>query len=383
MTAIVLALCAFAALMLALHLGSIALAALRCRPGAPPPTPHDAPAISVVRPLRGVEPFSAQTLEAALRLDWPVQETLFCVADRDDPVIPLVRRALAAHPHVDARLLIGADGWTANPKLDNMTKGFREARHPLIVFTDSNLLTPPDYLRRLHHAWTQGGPRIGVVTAPPAGAAPQGFWAHVECAMLNTWQTRVQYAVDTLGFGFAQGKTLMFGRADLDRGGFTALADEPAEDAAATKFARRRGQGVRLVGPPFPQMLGPRSAGDVWSRHLRWARLRRATFPLLFVPEIAAGAMPPALALGVAAGLAGWAVAPLVLVYLIAWYAAEAALARLARWPLDWRAPLAFLARDLMLPVLWGAALSGRSIVWRGREVSPTPRKSALRLLWR
>ncbi|HEY8580564.1 MAG TPA: glycosyltransferase, partial [Beijerinckiaceae bacterium] len=249
-------LAAFAAAAFLLHLASLALAARRCRPRAAPPPPADAPAVSVVRPLRGVEPGSRRTLAAAFALDWPDHETLFCVADADDPVVPLARAALAAHPQADARLLIGGERWSANPKLDNMTKGFRAARHPFVVFVDSNVLTPPDYLRRLHGAWRAGGPDVGMISAPPVGAAAEGFWGAVECAMLNTWQARVQYAVDALGFGFAQGKTLFFPRDALARGGFEALADDPAEDAAATKLVRRAGRRVRLAGPPFPQILG-------------------------------------------------------------------------------------------------------------------------------
>ena len=40
--------------------------------------------------------------------------------------------------------------------------------------------------------------------APPVGSAPSGFWAELECAFLNSYQARMQYAVDMLGHGFAQ-----------------------------------------------------------------------------------------------------------------------------------------------------------------------------------
>ena len=79
------------------------------------------------------------------------------------------------------------------------------------------------------------------------------------------------------GFGFAQGKTMLWRRADLERaGGIEALAKEVAEDAASTKIVRAAGRKVRLVAQPFPQPLGHRSASEVWNRQLRWARLRRA-----------------------------------------------------------------------------------------------------------
>ncbi|MFX9065588.1 glycosyltransferase, partial [Acinetobacter baumannii] len=92
------------------------------------------------------------------------------------------------------------------------------------------------------------------------------------CAFLNTYQARWQYAADTLGFGFAQGKTMMFRRRDLEAaGGLVALGAEPAEDAAATKLVRGMGLNARLVDAPFAQPLGPRTWKQVWDRQARWA----------------------------------------------------------------------------------------------------------------
>jgi ceramide glucosyltransferase len=42
-----------------------------------------------------------------------------------------------------------------------------------------------------------------------------------------------------------------------------------------------------------------------------------------------------------------------------------------AQWPLGWRSPLAWLARDLALPVLWLAALVSDEFSWRGKTISP------------
>jgi cellulose synthase/poly-beta-1,6-N-acetylglucosamine synthase-like glycosyltransferase len=154
-------------------------------------------------------------------------------------------------------------------------KGWRAARHDWIVIADSNVLMPRDYIERLFASWRAD---TGLVASPPIGCRPQGLWAELECAFLNTYQARWQYLADALGFGFAQGKTMLWRRADLERaGGIAALAREVAEDAASTKVVRSAGLKVRLVDRPFPQPLGYRSAAEVWSRQLRWARLRRAS----------------------------------------------------------------------------------------------------------
>jgi ceramide glucosyltransferase len=54
--------------------------------------------------------------------------------------VPLVRKLIAAHPEVPARLLIGDDPVGINPKLNNIVKGWVAAKYPWIVMADSNVL---------------------------------------------------------------------------------------------------------------------------------------------------------------------------------------------------------------------------------------------------
>ena len=135
-----------------------------------------------------------------------------------------------------------------------------------------------------------------------ADRVPAGVWAELECAFLNTYQARWQYLADTLGAGFAQGKTMLWRRAVLQQaGGIEALARDLAEDAAATKVVDAQGLRVRLVDAPFGQPLGYRGTDEVWNRQVRWARLRRASFPACYLPELLTGAPLPLLACGLVA----------------------------------------------------------------------------------
>jgi ceramide glucosyltransferase len=359
---------AFSAIALACQSGTCALAYLRCRPRDRRAAPGSRPPITVVRPLCGLEHYSRETLRSTFLIDYPDYEVLFCVADEGDPIVRLAHAVMAEHPERPARVLIGKDLLGENPKLNNMAKGFREARYDHIVFVDSNLFTPVDYLDQLMHALEMGA---GMVSAPPVGLAPLGFWAEVECAFLNAYQARIQYAVDTLGFGFAQGKTLFFRREDLDHGGLARLASEPAEDAAATKMMQSKGRRIRLAGP-FPQLIGPRSLSQMWKRQVRWARLRRATFPLHYAAEILAGPVPPLLALLLGGNMMGLDALNLVFAFLMLWYLPEGVLSRAARWP---RLFPAVLLRDLMLPALFIAGCAGSSFEWHGHRIGSPARK--------
>jgi ceramide glucosyltransferase len=227
---------------------------------------------------------------------------------------------------------------------------------------------PPDYIRRLLNAWK---PDTGLVCSPPVGCQAVGFWAGLECAFLNTYQVRAQYCADMLGFGFAQGKTMLWRRADLEAaGGIEALGAEIAEDAAATKIVRAAGLRVRLTNPPFGQPLGRRGMREVWRRQTRWARLRRHCFPLYFAPEILGGAVFPLIAAGYAAGASGFSVFAVVAALALFWYGAETTLVKAAKWQLPLLYPVQALLRDLLLPLLWIDAWIGTDFVWRGHQMS-------------
>jgi ceramide glucosyltransferase len=327
------------------------------------PVPQHAPAVSLIRPVCGLENFSAETLGSAFRLDYPNYEIIFCAEQESDPIVPVVNRLIAAHPDVRAQLIIGKDRISANPKLNNIVKGWRAAAHDWIVIADSNVLMPSDYIQRLLATWQ---PDTGLVCSPPVGCLPDGVFAELECAFLNTYQARWQCVADSAGHGFAQGKTMLWHRDVLEgAGGIRALASELAEDAASTKVVRKLGLRVRIVDRPFLQPLGRRTASEVWRRQLRWARLRRDSFKSLFGLEVLAGIVPALVAGAIAAGAAGLPVMPCLLALGAVWYAAEAWLCLAAGWQLSRRSPLIWLMRDLLLPVLWAASWLGRDFVWR------------------
>ena len=82
-----------------IHALSVALAIPRCMRGDRRTTPpKDAPAVSIVQPLCGVEAFSRETLRSIFALDYPDYEIIFCLASADDPIAPLVRGAIEANP---------------------------------------------------------------------------------------------------------------------------------------------------------------------------------------------------------------------------------------------------------------------------------------------
>ena len=178
--------------------------------------------------------------------------------------------------------------------------------------------------------------------------------------------------------GFCPGQTVLWRRGDLEcAGGIEMLANEVAEDAAATKIVRGAGRKVRLVDRPS-QPLGYRSASDVWYRQLRWARLGRAGFLRLFLPEALSGCALPMLALALAAPMLGLPPMLPVIFFAVVWYGAETLLALAAGWHVSMRYPLVCLARDLLLLCCLSAgfsatASSGAATTCRSSDFARAP----------
>jgi ceramide glucosyltransferase len=109
MTASVFAAASFCAIAALLHTVSIIAAIIRCRPRPAIAPPRDAPPVTIVRPVCGLDNFVEETLRTTFELDYPEYELIFCVASERDPVVPVVRRLIADHPAIPAQLLVGVD----------------------------------------------------------------------------------------------------------------------------------------------------------------------------------------------------------------------------------------------------------------------------------
>lgn len=332
--------------------------------------------VTLIRPVCGLDATERETIASSFHLSHGVHEVIFCCACPNDPAVAFIQELMRRHPEVDASLLIGDEHRGPNPKLDNMAKGWDASKYEWVVFADSNLMLPPDYLALVLMSWRED---TGLVCAPPIGAAPQSFWSQVECVWLNTYQARWQYAADAFDYGFAQGKTMLWRRSQLmAAGGIGALSRELAEDAAATKLVRGAGFKVRLAEPCIVQPLGVRTFEQVMQRQVRWAQVRRMPFPIHYAFEIGSTGLLP---IGLAAVL-GWrlsdddetamaaasAAAAAAMVAML-WYGTELVLAARLGWWVFPTSILAMIVRDCLIPVVWLLGWGRNSYVWRGNKI--------------
>lgn len=116
---------------------------------AKPVTQHR-PFVTILRPIKGLDPHLSLTLKSSFLQDYPshLHEILLCVASAQDPCIPIVRSLIARYPGVSARLVLGEEDVGPNPKIRTLSKGYREARGDIVWMLDSNIWVAPGVLAR-------------------------------------------------------------------------------------------------------------------------------------------------------------------------------------------------------------------------------------------
>ncbi|MCJ1365746.1 hypothetical protein MMC16_004871 [Acarospora aff. strigata] len=112
-------------------------------------TPH----VTVLRPVKGLEPQLYDCLASTFRQTYPHDKLTiyFCISSRNDPALPILQRLLTDFSGVDAKILVeeedpnllGCGGREhnlgPNPKIRNMSRGYREAKGDILWIIDCNV----------------------------------------------------------------------------------------------------------------------------------------------------------------------------------------------------------------------------------------------------
>lgn len=327
------------------------------------------PAVTILKPLHGVEPDLYERLAGFCRQDYPSPlQIVFGVADAVDPAIAVVRRLIADFPDRDLALVINARRHGANAKVSNLINMQSAARHDILVLSDSDIAVDPDYLRHVVGSLEQPG--VGLVTCLYRGVAGSGPGSQVAAAL-------VAMAIDYhflpnvlvgLRLNMAApcfGSTIALRRTTLAAlGGFEAVADRLADDYALGDLVRGAGLAVAIPRGAVTHVCAERTAAELFRHELRWARTIRSIDPLGFVGLAITHAVPFAL-LGLVFG--GLTPAALILVATLACRLVlalelDSAFALRGRWL--WLLPL----RDLISFAIFLASFFGRDIEWRGHR---------------
>lgn len=350
--------------------------------------PRDfAPPISIVKPLSGLDEQLEENLESFYRLDYPSYELVFSFAHRDDPAFAVARAVADRNPAIPTVFVIDPSEAAPNSKVNRLAAGVRRARHRYVLFSDGNVRVRPDFLRRAI-SWFRD-PSVGLVSNLFRGRWPESFASRLECLYLNgTLQPGTALVARLLGQPCVVGKSILMSRAALDAiGGFSPVRDYLAEDFLLGVAVARAGYRVRLCADALDTTEISKTPRAAWSRHRRWAMIRRRVGGPGYAAELLSSPLPWAAGAILFSG-ARPAVVVATIGLLAVRYLAEIVSERDAGHPLPARDLPLLPVRDLLVALLFWTGLLGRTTAWRGRRIllgpntliDSTPARSASRL---
>jgi ceramide glucosyltransferase len=326
--------------------------------------------ISILKPLAGVDQGLEANLGSFFEQDYPVFEILFAVRNAADPAIDVVRRLQARYPQVPSRLLITGEPPYPNAKVYSLANMLAEARHDLVVMSDSDIRVTPQALAAFAAEFRDPG--VGLATCPYRAAPGGSLWSLLEAIGLNTeFMGGVLVARMMDGMRFALGPTIAARKATLTgMGGFDKLKDYLAEDFVMGKLAAEAGYGVILSSYVIEHHIGSQGFRANFQHRLRWNRSSRCSRPWGYAGQVFTNPLPLAL-LVTAARPAWWPLLAVTAAFraAAAWVVAESVLHDpliRRRW---WLLPL----QDVVSFLTWIAGFFGNTILWRGRKYKLRP----------
>jgi len=324
------------------------------------------PPISILKPIRGLDPQAYENFASFCRQDYPEHEILFCAGDANDPAVPVIQQLIRDFPGRSIRLLIGAEEIGASGKVNNLCRMAREARHEFLLISDSDIRVEPDFLRRAVAPLRDS--IVGATTCIYLGIVEPQLGAELEAlgAVGDFWAgVLVSRCVE--GVKFAFGAAILTSRERLaEIGGFEALADCFVDDYELGRRIAARGHRIELAPCAVWTMYPPQSLADFLAHQMRWLLAVRHARPgghlgLLFTQglpwALAAALLAPtgAVAIGY---LASYLVLRLAMAWTVGVWGLRDDLVR-RRW---WLLPL----RDAIWFLVWLASFFRNRIRWRG-----------------
>ena len=325
------------------------------------------PWVSILKPIAGLDDELLENLRSFADLDYPAYELLLGVASLHEPAVPRLRAFLAAHPALQARLIVTAEPSSEcpNPKVAQLRVLTCAARGSVLVVSDANVRVPRDYLHGLMGALLRPG--TGLVSSLVVGRGERTLGASLDHAHLGAFiAPLVVFASRVLGHTVTIGKSMAMRKTDLERvGGWESVSHVLAEDELLGRRFHAHGYHVELVLSPVENHARSGSVGRTVERHARWTRMRKSIEPRAYALEwLLSPALIAAVTLAIVPSTLALGMLAATLLFQVLGAALALSVTRKGAFGLALLEPL----RLAMGTASWALGGVSRRVSWRGRE---------------
>jgi ceramide glucosyltransferase len=327
-----------------------------------------APPVSILKPVRGLDPEAYENFASFCNQDYPEYEVVFCLGDADDPSLAVIEQIQRDFPGCAIRVLFRAGRSAPNDKVAKLDQLVKEAHYEYLVINDSDVRVAPDYLRTVIAPLAR--PAVGAATCLYVSAEDKSVVDRIQTiGMISDLYAGILVARELDGVKFALGETIVTTRTTLAQfGGYHALENRPADDLLVGRMIAEQGHEVELL--PYAVMTVPdySSMRDLFLKRLRWMVVMRHMRPW--------GHLGLIFTLGLPWSIAAIAVHPTVAValsYLGAYFALRIAMAwAIGIWGLKqsslWKIMPLLPVWDAVAFAIWVTSFLHNSIRWRGDD---------------
>ncbi|HTU50074.1 MAG TPA: glycosyltransferase [Acidobacteriaceae bacterium] len=248
---------------------------LKAKPQARPYLPP----ISILKPVRGLDPEAYDNFASFCRQDYPEYEILFCVGDSHDSALPLIEKLRADFPDCLIRILVGTGRNATNDKVAKLARLVEEASFEHLVISDSDVRVEPQYLRRI--VAPMADPGTGAVTCFYVPTKDTSWIQRLQdVGMLSDFYPGILVAWQLDGVKFALGPTICTTRSHLrEFSGYASIENKPADDLWVGRLIAERGHEVVLLPYAISTVPDYQSFRDLFSKRLRWITVMRHMRP--------------------------------------------------------------------------------------------------------
>ena len=202
------------------------------------------PAISILKPLKGLEDDLFDNLESFCIQDYPEYEIVCSLQDLNDPAYKVAQKIKDRFPDKNISIITERCNEGLNPKVNNLIPAYRHARYPYILISDSNVKVDRSYLKSIIKPLED--PRVGLISNLIRGMGGKTLGSLFENLHLNSFILgNVCFLNKYLSIQCVVGKSMLMRKGDLEAiGGLRAFKDVLAEDHLIGEAIKKRGQKV-------------------------------------------------------------------------------------------------------------------------------------------
>ncbi len=336
------------------------------REKAAPAAAHDAaalPAVSLLKPVYGLEKDLKANLATACYQDYPEYELIFGIQRKNDPALTIVEEISASSPREKTFVVVDETAIGNNGKVNNLYNASRKAAGDVFVFSDSDMMLAPDYLRTI--VAPLADKKNGICCTLYQAVRPENIFEVLELLSYNAeFIVSIVFAIVTKTSLACPGASLAIRRDVLEAvGGLKDLCNFLVEDYELGRRVVEKGFRVHFHPYTVKMHLNLTSPVDWWRHQVGWDQKTKSANPSGFFLTLLIRGVPFAFFYA----LTGAPYGEMLFLFTVILRMSTGISNALLLQDQDglkfiWLLPV----RDILGLVVWGGGLLKRTTSWRG-----------------